>query len=69
MGCDSMLFGGQAPAFQKNISTHLPASRVKNPRKPKYGSSQPRKPQTVQTLLTAASRGISDNAVIDSFTW
>jgi hypothetical protein len=26
------------------------------------------KPQTVQTLLTAASRGISDNAVTDSVT-
>jgi len=31
--CDAMLFGGQVPAFQESISTHLPVSRVKKPRK------------------------------------
>jgi hypothetical protein len=41
----------------------------KNPEKEKIGFSQPRKPQTVQTVLTAASRGIPENAVNDSFTW
>jgi len=33
MECDAMLFGGQVPAFQRNISTNLPASRVKTHRK------------------------------------
>jgi len=63
-----MLFGRQVPAFQRNISTHPPAYRVKKLRKTKCGSSQPRKPQTVQTLLTTTSRGISDNVVIGSVT-
>lgn len=30
---DAMLFGGQVPAFQRNISIHLSASTVKKPRK------------------------------------
>jgi hypothetical protein len=31
--CDAMLFGGKVPGFQGSISTHLPVSRVKKPRK------------------------------------